>query len=354
MDNLQALADEATKPGENIQLLRDALVKKFSASDPLLQQRETALKDFLASPQEASEKYGQPQTINLGGEEVPNVHLSPSRQRSLYAREVANKFAPLQTINDLLMMRGGHLEGLLAQKNELIKGDRAAKQQKFSNALELEKLRVSAMPYGGLDIGSDMGEIDESLDERSRLQQMVLKLPPGSPYAKNIIDSWKARTGKPLFPDPNLTNAFKEIQKINSDILNKTGTRQALTVLAKQNFPLNLGKPFITKEEAVLSDLESKYFVLTQELMTSIQGSRPSDYDALSYQRSLGPSIANTPEVNKNRIATMMALAGEKSISNTNVGEGGIRAEEARTRLQATGKYTDQEIEEYIKKKGLL
>lgn len=167
--DLQQLGNEATSAVQNqypsLQILRDALVKKFSTNNPLIQQRQTALTNFLASPEEANLKYGSPQNVTIGGGQVPapgqnpvgeqttvpNVYLSPLQQRSLYSRHVANKFAPLSTLNDLLQLQSGGIEQVLSQANRGMESDIKAKQQKFDVAKSLEELRLKSR---GLDISA--------------------------------------------------------------------------------------------------------------------------------------------------------------------------------------------------------
>src|SRR3990167_7095316 len=105
-------------------------------------------------------------------------------------------------------------------------------------------------------------------------------------------------------------NVISELDSIPDDVKNKTGSASALGVSAKLDTPF-IGPTLIRgKSEQDLADLESRYFALVQSALTSIQGTRPSDYDVKSYQRKLGPSILNTPEVNRNRINNLINLMG--------------------------------------------
>jgi hypothetical protein len=98
------------------------------------------------------------------------------------------------------------------------------------------------------------------------------------------------------------------INSIPTDIRGATGSPEAFGVIGKMNIPV-VGKALIGgKREVALADLESKYFTLVQTALTAIQGSRPSDYDVRSYQKALGPSISNSPEVNATRIKTITEL----------------------------------------------
>ncbi len=165
--NLQQLGQDVAQSTQQEydfpKLLRDALVKKFSTSNPLIQQRQTALTNFLASPEEAIQKYSQPQNVTIGGGQVPppgqnpvgeqvtvpNVYLSPTQQRALYSREVANKFAPLSTLNDLLMLQSGGIENVIGGVTQGLQAQTKSKQAKFDTAKTLEELRLKSR---GLDI----------------------------------------------------------------------------------------------------------------------------------------------------------------------------------------------------------
>lgn len=185
--DLQQLGNEATSAVQNqypsLQILRDALVKKFSTNNPLIQQRQSALSNFLSSPEEAMEKYAQPQNVTIGGGQVPapgqnpvgeqvtvpNVYLSPLQQRSLYSRHVANKFAPLSTLNDLLQLQSGGIEQVLSQANRGMESDIKAKQQKFDVAKALEELRLKSR---GLDIQE--AKVSKASKKEANLKQESL------------------------------------------------------------------------------------------------------------------------------------------------------------------------------------
>jgi len=63
--------------------------------------------------------------------------------------------------------------------------------------------------------------------------------------------------------------------------------------------------------------------MLTQAVMTAIQGSRPSDYDVRSYQQKAGPNIRLSNKVNQQRIINLKSLmeerAGVSPVNNMNV-----------------------------------
>ena len=103
-----------------------------------------------------------------------------------------------------------------------------------------------------------------------------------------------------------------DINRVPENILKRTGTREAIFLGFKMSLPGGFGKPFITKKESDLTDLEQKYFILVQSVMTAIQGSRPSDYDVKSYQEKAGPSIKFPYYVNQQRVDNLLNLLNSK------------------------------------------
>lgn len=104
-------------------------------------------------------------------------------------------------------------------------------------------------------------------------------------------------------------DVIEQVEKTPDNIKNQTGTAEAFKTYSFLNFPLNLGRPLIRGQQMEnLADLETKYFLLVQTVLTYIQGSRPSDYDVKSYQNKAGPSIQFPSKVNENRIKNLLDL----------------------------------------------
>ena len=137
-----------------------------------------------------------------------------------------------------------------------------------------------------------------------RLMQQAQYLKPekeeagGSPAEKA-----RTRTG---------ISVIGEISKTPENILKRTGTKEAMLTSFKLTFPGGFARPFITRKDSELTDLEQKYFILVQSVMTAIQGSRPSDYDVKSYQDKAGPSIKFPYYVNQQRMDSLLNLLNAK------------------------------------------
>lgn len=107
-------------------------------------------------------------------------------------------------------------------------------------------------------------------------------------------------------------NVINSLDQVPTSVMNSTGGATALTTYTKLSRNI-FGIPLtgtLTKDEQEQANLQSKYFALVQSALTAIQGSRPSDYDVKSYQQQLGPSIANPPQVNQDRINNLISLMG--------------------------------------------
>lgn len=169
-----------------------------------------------------------------------------------------------------------------AQETTMAEGDEAAQLFEMAKELALQ--------------GNAKGS-----DQLIQLATLALKI-----NKKDKIDP-KAKAGLAI---------HTEVEKVGDEIKGRTGTSEALSVYGKLNAPTGIGKMFIRgKEETDLADLESKYFALTQAAVTAVQGSRPSDFDTKAYQKSIGPSIMNPPELNKARMITILSLLEGITIS---------------------------------------
>jgi len=118
--------------------------------------------------------------------------------------------------------------------------------------------------------------------------------------------------------------AIDQINSIPERVRNKTGTWKAFSYIIKGSLPGGIGMPFISGEDDEdIANLDQQYFMLTQAVMTAIQGSRPSDYDVRSYQQKAGPNIRLSNKVNQQRIINLKSLmeerAGVSPVNNMNV-----------------------------------
>jgi hypothetical protein len=339
-------------------MLREALTKKFSTSNPLLQQREGAVKTYMtesaAAPLAVTPK-------SAGGQ--ADVVYTPLEQASLIAGRRASALAPLTSLNAILGLTQSGMENIIGQTGtayqaqvQALQNEAQLKRQAYTDLLsELSAKAEEAYKYAALAqsgsgtatgrttnilnkvandaaSGKTLKEIMQTYgtdanvtpDEILRVYNTNSMYGPAKEtseelnklYGTKYTQSAAALAREELKRQTGL-DVIGEIESVDKSIKDKTGSTSALSVLSKLNAPLGLGKMFISKgNETNLADLESKYFLLTQTILTKIQGSRPSDYDVKSYQDKAGPSIQLTPEVNEMRIKNLLNLLGGGSSSS--------------------------------------
>lgn len=163
---------------------------------------------------------------------------------------------------------------------------------------------------------SKYGPATESGDQ---LAQYGVDTSKFEPKDKSTTNNQKAQAG---------IKVSGQIDSVPQDIKDKTGGSEAFSTTFKLGLPV-IGRALIRgKTETQLADLESKYFLMVQSALTAIQGSRPSDYDVKSYMDKAGPSIKNSPQVNKDRMYNLLKLmqgvSGEKPTSQPNTTNAGF------------------------------
>lgn len=113
-------------------MLREALTKKFSADNPLVQNRESALQNYLTvnaqAPLDVTHK-------SAGG--LSDVIYSPLEQSALIERKRASATAPLSTANYLLQLAEGGMGNIIDA------GTRAAQAQTIQRQGEAKLKRQS-------------------------------------------------------------------------------------------------------------------------------------------------------------------------------------------------------------------
>lgn len=115
-------------------ILKDALTKKFGTDNPLMQQRGTALQNFLTAG--TTDKYSNPANNN-------NVVYSPTQQRSLEATDRAAAVVPLVNLNDIISQGYGGIGNVVDsasrayQANAKVEEGKATlSQNKYLDALD--------------------------------------------------------------------------------------------------------------------------------------------------------------------------------------------------------------------------
>lgn len=363
--NAQSLATSAP---QMLQQLKANLTQIFTKDNPVMQARDNALQTYLNTPSQArADLLGS----NLPNVEGSALTLSPTQQNAIVTARQNAALVPLAGLNQVVTQQYGNIPQLVQNAGNIYQGQiqsaqiaSQSAQQQYQNAFEVLKTKYDAA-QNNKEFNEKVREFDVQAknDAANRaiavgqqqdrafyaaLQDGVARLQRGENWgtvwssvkslfpdkSSSEIDlglgtEWrkpgafeqytnkqnltKATGGKTLAMQRLGANVVNDLDSVSSSIKNQTGTGTAVSTLGKLNGNI-LGIPttiFIrSKDEQDLANLESKYFALVQSALTAVQGSRPSDYDVKSYQQKLGPSIANTPEVNAKRIQNLMSLAG--------------------------------------------
>jgi len=239
-----------------------------------------------------------------------------SRGSAEYGTKLSTAMSALQGISKLLELNTG-LETTKAQLKN------ARDIAGMDNAMRLKIARISAGLEGmggdtSLTGGNtfDLNGLEVIDPDRRQAIALYQSLPKNSDAAKKIADNWKAsHDGQSLIPDSGLANILRDLNKVDNSVRMGTGSPIAGLVSVKKLVPG--GVSLITdKKEQALADLDAKYFLLTQKILTSVQGSKPSDFDVRSYMQNTGPSIVNPPAVNDQRVANMMSMLGLRYVGS--------------------------------------
>lgn len=195
-----------------------------------------------------------------------------------------------------------------------INGQFIDKSQVGSTGIPNSPSAMTNIPGGQTTVGGQTGDSNAKLKTLLGLYALSKGNPTGAwsilsaaaPDTTGTTPAEKSRAESGLAQ----VNATKSI---SPEILKRTGTMEALKLDVKLNFPGGILQQTVTPKEAELADLESKYFLITQAVLTAVQGSRPSDYDVKSYQNHAGPSIKLPYYINEQRIRNLDGLLRSKT-----------------------------------------
>ena len=186
-------------------MLRNALVSKFSKDNPLLQQRETALKNLYASPEQSQQEFSQPHTVTIGGGQVPapgqnpvgdqstvsNVYFDPSQQRALSSQRLAARAAPLMNLNDIIAANYGGIDNIISGVTRGLEAQTKSKQAKFDAAKVLQEL---ALKSRALDISQYKASKGGSGSNLNQLLSVYRLMKPSDSAQNNAINAQSGLT----------------------------------------------------------------------------------------------------------------------------------------------------------------
>lgn len=333
-------------------LLRKALNDKFTNNNPLIQDLNTARGNYLNTTTSAP--------LSVMPENNNGIIFNPAQQEDLINRRKTAALSPIMLLNDLLGIQTGGIQNIIDSTSRAAQAETLGKKGKadvaqtaLSNLFDLVKAKSDedyrnqslaetirsnkaseAISAGkaGTDSREATGKVWDDLVKNSDTEYDIWKKIQANKTAwgaqgidiqqlwnnhKSLVNTVGKGGGVPG-SDKNAKQQaglkmVGQVNEVDKKIRDKTGSLQAQSVSTRLGLPGILGKGSLKGDDAGLADLESKYFALVQNALTYIQGSRPSDYDAKSYQQKLGPSIVNSPKVNEDRINNLYKLMGGTS-----------------------------------------
>lgn len=371
LQSAQSSANTATQTALNAQqagytlpdLLKQALTKKYSeASNPLMADLNTARQQVY------SDISGAPAQVTQANS---GVIFSPTQQAALIGKYRAPGIANLAGLTDRFNLETGGLQNIINSTSNAFQAQTAGLQgkaelarQSYTDLLNLMKMQSEEdwqkeqsteekrrweLEYALQKAQAGKGSASDQKQERwnsmvrdiqSKVTLKTLLTKYGGDFSPdeiynvyNASSPWgPAKESADILSQlgiksPASTQAtakqlaamktVSQIGAVNDTVKNKTGSWESRIVRTKMDIPGGLGMGQLKGTEADLASLESEYFALVQNALTAIQGSRPSDYDAKVYQKNLGPSIVNSPQVNEDRIANLYSLMGGETATLT-------------------------------------
>lgn len=143
--------------------LKQNLVGIF-AKNPILQDRNTALSDYLATPNNT-----RAELLNMPSINGRPVTMSPTQQDAIVSSRNAAAFAPLAGLNEIIKGQYGTIGDLVGNAGSIYDSTIKGAQQNASNLLDLYKTAISEMQArasvanaGGFDLPSILAELRKS------------------------------------------------------------------------------------------------------------------------------------------------------------------------------------------------
>lgn len=183
--------------------LKQNLVGIFAKDNPLMQARETALADYLSTPQRARADL---LPTNMPQVEGRSLALSPTQQDAVTSSRSAAAFAPLAGLNEIIKAQYGNIGEMVQGAGQMYTAQTNAAQNAATNYMNLYKTAIDEMQArkpaagsgGGIDIGAILKAIQgnkqtgqQSLDEIFATQAAPKKeTPKAAPKSKSVGDMW--------------------------------------------------------------------------------------------------------------------------------------------------------------------
>ena len=316
--------------------LRSALMSKFSKDNPLLQQREAALKNYYTAPEDAALKYSQPQTVTIGGGQQPlpgqnpvgeqstveNVYLPPTVQRQLSAQRQASSAIPLFNLNDIINANYGGIENIIGGVTKGLETQTRAKQSKFDTAFKLVELQQKAGGSGTLagrqtnilnQVASD-AESGMTLKSIMKKYSTQAEIAPEDvlrvyntnsiygPAKERLSDLTKygikdTRTTEQRNRETALQPAFASINRLKKEKIEGTGP-----IAWPERFSIKALGGLGARQSLVRQN--QSFQLMRQNVVRAMQGARMSDVDIALASQYI-PNIGDTSDTIQTKLANL-------------------------------------------------
>jgi hypothetical protein len=147
--------------------LKQNLVGIFSKDNPVMKARETALSDYLSTPQRARADMLPPNMAMIEGR---NLALSPTQQDAIVGSRSAAALAPLAGLNEMLKAQYGNIGEMVQGAGSIYDSTMKNAQSNAANLMQLYKMaadeedaaaarKAASAGSQGLDLASIMAMI---------------------------------------------------------------------------------------------------------------------------------------------------------------------------------------------------
>lgn len=120
--------------------LKQNLTSIFSKDNPLIQQRESLLSNYLSTPERTAASLLPSNMPTVAGSPL---NLSPTQQSAIDASRSAAAFAPLASLNNLIVGQYGNIGDILSNAAALYQGQVEAAKTRSTGFLDLYKQAIA-------------------------------------------------------------------------------------------------------------------------------------------------------------------------------------------------------------------
>lgn len=265
-------------------MLREALTKKFSTSNPLIQQREGAVKNYMtessAAPLAVTPK-------SAGGQ--ADVVYTPQEQAALIGGRRAAAMAPVSSLNALLGLTQTGLENVIGATGRAYEGQVAG----LKNEADLKRLAYTDL----------LTELSKKADEAYRANDLALKASNAGTSKLTASERTKAAFAKEV---------LKQVDTLNTKYPGFEGTGPWSGTVADLLKDIAPGMA-----NRNLTQLQSDIGPLRESIVNLISGANVSAEEAKRVMSWI-PDSKKASQTNKENLSSLLNWARTKYESITN------------------------------------